>query len=164
MVDFCICINGALEEHEQATASTANKAKVQIDELRRVRAEQSINHTDYAALADMPIAVSIETKRGPENWSAAVLQMGTWQTAQLRSLSSLLLFQSPSDVPSIPPSPSPSSQPYINPPQMVLPAALSFLPGIIIQGHDWSFVVTLQVDAEHRPVRASALPVATHLL
>ncbi|KAJ4129610.1 hypothetical protein NW754_003892 [Fusarium falciforme] len=62
-----------------------------------------------------PVAMSIATKRHGENWDTAVLQLGTWHSAQWRSLDWGRSKR----------------------------VSIDFLPGIIIQGHDWLFVTTI---------------------
>ncbi|KAJ4177876.1 hypothetical protein NW767_014997 [Fusarium falciforme] len=59
--------------------------------------------------------MSIATKRHGENWDTAVLQLGTWHSAQWRSLDWGRSKR----------------------------VSIDFLPGIIIQGHDWLFVTTI---------------------
>lgn len=86
-----------------------------IQALCRKRPGLTINHTDWGDLCKNPIAISVETKRQGEHWDKAVLQMGTWHSSQWRSLSWG---------------------------RRQTPSSLEFLPGIIIQGHDWLFVAT----------------------
>ncbi|KAK2051481.1 hypothetical protein LY76DRAFT_621151 [Colletotrichum caudatum] len=78
-----------------------------------VLASVSINHTDYPPLQARPIALSIETKIHGEGLSNAEAQLVTWHAAQWRLLDRLVSRTEP---------------------KMQLP---EFLPGIIIQGHDW---------------------------
>ncbi|KAL6410133.1 hypothetical protein AUP68_06544 [Ilyonectria robusta] len=85
-----------------------------IDSVRRIRPGESINHTDWGRLRKHPIAVSIETKRFGDQFDAALVQIATWHSSQWRSLR-----WGDKSLPSI-----------------------EFLPGIIIQGHDWEFIAT----------------------
>ncbi|KAK2468119.1 hypothetical protein H9L39_20341 [Fusarium oxysporum f. sp. albedinis] len=106
MVDFCIFYRpGKGSAEEQA-----------IEDICQTRPAQSINHTDLGDLCKRPIAISIETKRPNIERDNATLQIGTWQSAQWRSLrhnrSRSLRF-------------------------------IKFLPGIIVQGHDWQFVASI---------------------
>ncbi|EXM16842.1 hypothetical protein RAB80_018293 [Fusarium oxysporum f. sp. vasinfectum] len=106
MVDFCVFYSPEEgSEEEQA-----------IEEICRTRPAQSINHTDLGDLCKRPIALSIETKRPNLELDNARLQIGTWQSAQWRSLRN---------------DRGPSSK------------SLEFLPGIIVQGHDWKFVASI---------------------
>ncbi|KAF5964754.1 hypothetical protein FBULB1_12621 [Fusarium bulbicola] len=93
-----------------------SEAEQAIEEICRTRPAQSINHTDLGYLCKRPIALSIETKRPNLELDNATLQMGTWQSAQWRSLQYKR---------------SPSFRPF------------DFLPGIIVQGHDWKFVASI---------------------
>ncbi|KAJ3545985.1 hypothetical protein NM208_g2239 [Fusarium decemcellulare] len=64
----------------------------------------------------------IETKREGEDYTNAINQMATWHSAQLRSLC------------------------YLSPGISRTLSHIELLPGIIVQGHDWNFVATIQRD------------------
>ena len=96
-----------------------------IDAVRAFQPSQYINDTNYALLAGLPIIVSIETKRGSENWNQAMLQMGVWQGVQLRSLQSLYKGGGAHD-------------------EKRDESPVFFLLELIIQGHDWSFVLSVR--------------------
>ncbi|KAF4506936.1 hypothetical protein G6O67_005620 [Ophiocordyceps sinensis] len=104
MIDFCLTIRPEPRDQEI------------IDNIRRQRPGNSINHTDWASLRKHPIAISIDTKRQGENYDAALLQIATWHSAQWRSLRWGRREDS---------GPLPS---------------IEFLSRLIIQGHDWQFV------------------------
>ncbi|EXA31106.1 hypothetical protein FOQG_17673 [Fusarium oxysporum f. sp. raphani 54005] len=114
MVDFCVI-------YKPERGSPVERA---IEEICQTRPAQSINHTDLGDLCKRPIALSIETKRPNIDRDNATLQMGTWQSAQWRSLQHKR---------------SPSFRP------------IDFLPGIIVQGHDWQFVASI-LDENDKPV------------
>ncbi|KAK7421715.1 hypothetical protein QQZ08_009803 [Neonectria magnoliae] len=134
-VDYCIYVDPSNDSSPLATAS-------RIANLRQTLPGKAINHTNFYPLRHRPIALSIETKKTGEGWDGATLQMGVWQSAHwslLRSLTNIartndrrqknlgqtgLLEDEPNDIPL---------------PERKLP---QFLPGIIIQGHDWNFVLT----------------------
>lgn len=106
MVDFCVFYRpGKGSAEEQA-----------IDDICQTRPAQSINHTDLGDFCKRPIALSIETKRPNVDRDNATLQIGTWQSAQWRSLRHN------------------RSRPL---------KSIEFLPGIIVQGHDWQFVASI---------------------
>ncbi|KAL2669756.1 hypothetical protein Neosp_015201 [[Neocosmospora] mangrovei] len=105
MVDFCIIVRPGEDTEEQDM----------IENLCYNRPGQTINHTGWGNLCKDPVAMSIETKRHGENWDTAVLQLGTWHSAQWRSLDWGRSKR----------------------------VSIDFLPGIIIQGHDWLFVATI---------------------
>jgi hypothetical protein len=101
-VDFCLCIKPPQQSHEADI----------IDSLVKTRPGISINHTDWGNFCKHPIALSIETKRQAE-WDRALLQTGTWHSAQWRAL------QFNSNI-----------------------RSLECLPGIMVQGHSWYFVAS----------------------
>ncbi|KAJ6439190.1 hypothetical protein O9K51_08602 [Purpureocillium lavendulum] len=106
MVDFCVFYRpGKGSAEEQA-----------IDDICQTRPAQSINHTDLGDFCKRPIALSIETKRPNVDRDNATLQIGTWQSAQWRSLRHN------------------RGRPL---------ESIEFLPGIIVQGHDWQFVASV---------------------
>ncbi|KAH6975817.1 hypothetical protein EDB80DRAFT_594352 [Ilyonectria destructans] len=91
------------------------------DSLYRVAqqsAHLSVNHTDYTPLINSPISLSIETKRTGEDWQTALEQISTWMAGHWRRLDELATS-------------GPRKHAIEN---------LQFLPGIIVQGHDWFFI------------------------
>ncbi|KAH8659628.1 hypothetical protein BGZ61DRAFT_540186 [Ilyonectria robusta] len=91
------------------------------DALYRVAqqsAHLSVNHTDYTPLINSPISLSIETKRTGQDWEAALQQVSTWMAGHWKRLRELA--------------------------QESGAEGLEFLPGIIIQGHDWMFIAATQ--------------------
>lgn len=98
-----------------------------VDTTRKLLSNASINHTDFAPLRRRPIALSIESKTTGHQLLEAEVQVGVWLAAQWRMLESL------------PKRPTPELDIATNPSVAGLP---SFLPAIIIQGHDWHFVAT----------------------
>lgn len=88
-----------------------------INSICQLRPGLSINHTDLGNFCKHPIALSIETKRPAEHGDKATLQMGTWHSSQWRSLRYNRNCSSPQSI--------------------------EFLPGVIVQGHDWQFVATI---------------------
>ncbi|KAK1975708.1 hypothetical protein LZ30DRAFT_605024 [Colletotrichum cereale] len=87
---------------------------------------ESINHTDYPGLLRRPIGLSIETKITGHEWAKAVNQIAVWLIAQWDALDDLVSRLGDGVVPA---GASPASA-----------RGLVFLPGIIIQGHEWWFV------------------------
>jgi hypothetical protein len=77
-----------------------------------------LSTTDYTPLAERPIAVSIETKKLGENWNKATLQMSVSQAAQWNLIYEITALGTwPND-------------------------DLDYIPGIIIQGHNWFLTLT----------------------
>ncbi|KAK1564284.1 uncharacterized protein LY79DRAFT_530173 [Colletotrichum navitas] len=82
-----------------------------------------INHSDWGNFTQNPIAVSFETKRSEEDTDKSILQMGTWHSCQWRSISKLARGR----------------------PERELGG---FLSGVIVLGHEWSFVASVPGPAE----------------
>lgn len=144
MVDFCLFVDPS-RAADAVVAAAATKA---LNQLCRQLPEQSINHTSYAPLASLPITVSIETKRSANSWDIATLQIGRWQTAQLRCLAGLARLKI-SDASRLTSLPSSSQAPAPAPEPAVPVSSLEYyVPGIIIQGHDWSLVVTADINGQ----------------
>lgn len=87
-----------------------------LTDVCQIRPFKSINHTDLGDLCKWPIVLSIETKRPGIELDKAKLQIGTWHSGQWRSLRYKQTRPSRS---------------------------IEFLPGIIVQGHDWQFVASI---------------------
>ncbi|KAI1839444.1 hypothetical protein JX266_014345, partial [Neoarthrinium moseri] len=122
MVDSCLFIDPA------AYGATAEE---RIQDLCSRQPHGSINHTDHMPLFGQPIAVSVETKRSAVDWDNATLQTGTWQAAQLRCLSQLATLAATS-----------YGRESLGSPTAGV-AVIDFVPGIIIQGHDWHLVASV---------------------
>ncbi|KAM4055927.1 hypothetical protein HRG_002852 [Hirsutella rhossiliensis] len=130
LLDFRYCTNAALIPQYKpkeapgkmvdfCLAIRPNKEEQRvIDDLCRTRPDLSINHTEWGNLSKHPIAISIETKHQGGDSAVALLRMATWHSAQWRSLR------------------------LGNSDEERARLALQFLPGIIVQGHDWKFVAT----------------------
>jgi hypothetical protein len=121
MVDYVMSVEACNETPGDSTGTGGVLAA--IEELRRQLPAGVINHTDFIALRNRPIAVSIETKRrGRGQEAAANLQMGTWHAAQWRFLQSVVGEE---EIKSLP-----------------------FLPGLTIHGHQWAFVASTFVNGK----------------
>ncbi|GJC97746.1 hypothetical protein ColKHC_06572 [Colletotrichum higginsianum] len=113
-VDYCMCIQ----------PDPLSAAAIRAIRDQDVWTNLSINHTEFNALQDMPIAVSIETKPQSGDEADAQGQLAVWQAAQWRLLERLV---------------------GRNEPKMPLP---DFLPGIVVIGHAWHFVASTKQDAD----------------
>ncbi|KAI8664776.1 hypothetical protein NCS56_00911400 [Fusarium sp. Ph1] len=80
---------------------------------------RSVNHMAFTSLASHPISLSIETKMHGGDGRRADVQMAAWQAAQW----SFLEAHAGGAVKN-----------------------LAFLPGVIVQGHEWKFVATTRKD------------------
>ncbi|KAF3768496.1 hypothetical protein M406DRAFT_286427 [Cryphonectria parasitica EP155] len=107
----------------QCTTARIIQEYLPIYAIRQSSLWQSINHTFFEGLLDRPIVLSCESKRlDSEGTIQATLQIGLWHAAQWKHLKTLAVQQQS------------SSQ---------LP---TFLPAVIISGHDWLFAATTQVQ------------------
>lgn len=97
-------------------------AASQVEEFRQRLGQ--VNHTDFHPLRNRPLALSAESKRPGEGFRDAQLQLGIWQAAQWNLLESQLAGQRS---------------------QLAL---ISFLPALIIQGHEWYFAATTKSNSK----------------
>lgn len=117
-VDFCVYVKEISPELDAAILASP---------------AESINHTDYPGLLRRPIGLSIETKITGHEWAKAVNQIAVWLIAQWDILDDLAGSSGSSRA-------TPRASP-------AAAAGLSFLPGIIVQGHEWWFMaVTRKPD------------------
>ncbi|RKL10794.1 hypothetical protein BFJ70_g16457 [Fusarium oxysporum] len=109
--------------------------------LRNILPLGLFNHTNLSPLSDNLIAVSIKTKKTGEGWENAKLQMEIWMAAHWQSLRKLLDLRQRAANES---SSMKQAEGVIAPNSEAdkvwqLP---KFMPGIIIQGHDWYLIIT----------------------
>ncbi|KAH9234139.1 hypothetical protein K456DRAFT_1947379 [Colletotrichum gloeosporioides 23] len=116
MVNFCLYLNSNVIRQTNLAALAA------IQALRLRLKSKAVNHTDYHILRNHPIALSIKSKTQDGSMAAAALQVGTWQAAHWKFHQKLLAARG-LDV-----------------------GTLDFLPGLIVQGLEWYFVATTNVD------------------
>ncbi|KAL0929964.1 uncharacterized protein CTRU02_215173 [Colletotrichum truncatum] len=132
-VDFCVFVN---RESPRLTAAAL------------LSPFQSVNHTDYPPLLRRPIAISIETKTPGDKWTEAVNQMSAWLIAQWDALDDMVARAQALDGDvaafNAPPSPSPGAAR----PSPAAATGLAFLPGVIVQGHEWYFIAITRAAAD----------------
>ncbi|KAI0147244.1 hypothetical protein GGR57DRAFT_263951 [Xylariaceae sp. FL1272] len=87
-----------------------------VQQIRTRLGHGHVNHTDFYPLRQRPLVLSAESKRPGEDYQNAQVQLGVWQAAQWALLEQLSRARSE--------------------------ALISFLPALIIQGHEWSFAAT----------------------
>jgi hypothetical protein len=105
-----------------------------IESMRKSLPGLSINHTDYAPLHQRPIVLSIETKTTGHHLLDAEVQVGVWMAAHWQMLAGLARQQSPQ---------SGTLGTNTDDGEAMLDQALpSFLPAIVVQGHEWHFIAT----------------------
>jgi hypothetical protein len=106
-----------------------------------------INHTSYPPLRNGPIGVNIETKRTGEDYSEGVVKLQIWSAAQFRRIEEISaeakLLSNPLDAER-----DASEEVARGKPEQ---AHLTFggredlwIPGIMIQGHEWRFVAAVR--------------------
>lgn len=130
MVDFCLYLDPAAISNTPGFPDDV--AVKRINDLRSQLPNLMINHTTYDQLENRPIVLSIETKRLGEGLEKANLQICAWHSAQWACLARLA-YMARGDRP---------GYWHDDEEDYTLLDDLPFLPGIIIQGHDWSFVAT----------------------
>jgi len=132
MVDFCLTINP-----DQISPGDPDAVAIET----HLRLGRRINHTGHETLQRTPIAVSIETKRALIEGDTAQLQMGVWQSSLLRML---MRAEEASSVLRAPEMQPPAAPPEETAAAPTAPATTpsEWLPGIIVQGHEWTFVAT----------------------
>ncbi|KAF4443458.1 hypothetical protein F53441_11422 [Fusarium austroafricanum] len=165
-VDFCVHINPKNDRGSSAAAA--------IKQLINYLPGNVFNFTSFQPLCEQPIALSIETKRPTEGFNVAKLQLGVWQAAHWMFLNTLVETQqqnlkdkqlreqaeaqrlaaieqqdsqqSPQNTLRLeqPDTLLPASQQQLLDPRFNLP---DFIPGIIINGHEWWFTVTTMEES-----------------
>ncbi|KAI1505519.1 hypothetical protein F5X99DRAFT_415950 [Biscogniauxia marginata] len=119
MVDYCIFV--------EPKGMMLEKIK-ELQELR-----QHINHTDFFPLQQRPIILSAMFKKPGESIQEAQVQLGVWQAVQWALLETLLAPRSM------------GAQLERMTGQL---AVISFLPALIVQGHEWYFAATTKSGKE----------------
>jgi hypothetical protein len=116
MVDYGIVI----QPPEKSTLEAS------IERLCRERQLDSVNQTDPNHVRFMPIAISIETKRAAIEEDQALLQLNTWVSAHFAMLARLVGSHAPNEKARA---------------EAKAKATMPALPLVIIQGHDWKFMI-----------------------
>ncbi|EXK23915.1 hypothetical protein FOMG_19337 [Fusarium oxysporum f. sp. melonis 26406] len=120
MIDFCIYVDLQQEEPESFQA---------LESLCRTTLTTTVNHTDFQRLQFCPIVLSIETKGPAPRLDTAEVQMGVWHAAQWNFLRSTVLA-------------SLHSLEEAEKQADDILSRLPFIPGVIVQGHRWYFVLS----------------------
>lgn len=130
MIDYCIYADPS--RNDSALAHT-------LQSLCEKTPTLSVNHVVHVKRLQLrPIVLSIETKEPGQNLNAAEVQMGTWHTAQWAFLryTVLLLLR-------INTQGSLADDEYDKQVDVAM-SELPFVPGIIVMGHRWLFVMSTQ--------------------
>ncbi|GAP90244.1 putative methyltransferase type 11 [Rosellinia necatrix] len=112
MVDYCMFVE---PQDEDLTKLMELWKHPQLD--------CNINHTDHYSLRQRPVVLSATSKRPGEGFAEAQVQLSVWQGAQWAPLESLMEITKGGG--------KDAARPLI-----------PFLPALVIQGHEWSFVAT----------------------
>ncbi|PFH55865.1 hypothetical protein XA68_17484 [Ophiocordyceps unilateralis] len=133
-IDFCVYMDPCHRDP---------KIQHAIDILRGNLSYGVINYTNYLPLRVRPIAFNIETKKIGEGWDSAALRLGVWQAAHWNMLHYLEDLAAPFSVQNstsatwaIKSGGESTTTTSREPAQL-----LDFLPGIVVQGHDWYVVI-----------------------
>ncbi len=126
-VDYCMYIE---PENDAALSDTYRAA---AERMRKVMPEERLNFTDHHHLKGRFVGLSIATTRPGEDVEAGQLQLGLWEMARSDFLLHLAAgVYGDEDI-------SAAAEAGPAPTARLLP---SFLPGLVVQGHDWFLVVT----------------------
>ncbi|KAM3517309.1 hypothetical protein NHJ13051_009101 [Beauveria bassiana] len=141
-VDFCIYVEPNCDKDHPHASQT-------IVSLQDALPSGMFNHTNLNTLRDRPIALSIETKRTGEGWDNARLQMGIWNAAHWEFLGRLLrMRREAAEELSTRRGRTPDNATEGGRTELLDVSSArtlqlpDYLPGIIIQGHDWHLVIT----------------------
>ncbi|KAJ2901827.1 uncharacterized protein MKZ38_001365 [Zalerion maritima] len=101
---------------------------------------RTVNHTDFPPLGTKPLCVGIESKRSAGDTDKADVQLGIWLSAHWRFLAHLLGGKSRHKRSGGAGSGTLADAAAAN---RKLAQELVFLPGLIVEGHRWSLVVSV---------------------
>lgn len=115
--------------------------KKSVTEFCKLSPTLSVNHTDFPPTQLRPLALSIETKKPDVDGDKAKLQMGVWHATQWAFLEwavgqKILRQRRPDRL-----GETRADDSFETAKRTAL-AELGFIPGIIVQGHDWRLVLT----------------------
>ncbi|EGX87890.1 hypothetical protein CCM_09513 [Cordyceps militaris CM01] len=124
-VDFCIYV----EPENDPSISPAFQIAASF--VRRIMPQEVLGFTDFPPLDGRFITLSIATMKPSDHFDAAELQLAIWDMARWAFLRRLAELRSGP--------PNATGADANDRPEVKLP---EFLPGIIVQGHDWYLVIT----------------------
>lgn len=123
-----------------------------VNLLRRRSPTKTVNHTDFKVTTERPLLLSIETTRSGVHWDEALLQMGLWHAAQWDFLEwnvaqklarrEMNRYRPDSHVEGEDTDEVLAHLPSVETEAHRALSELGFLPGIIVQGHRWHFVLS----------------------
>jgi hypothetical protein len=163
MVDFCIYYDtnahdGDEDDEQRLRQQQQQQQQHALRLLSREMPTLTVNHTDFNPMRLHPIMLSIETKKPGKEQERANLQMAVWLAAQWASLQRAVLISirasrrentSSDDIHhlgggEITFGEPPSAQEQIDIANLAEARVreLPFIPGITVQGHKWSLVLS----------------------
>ncbi|KAJ4136560.1 hypothetical protein NW768_004177 [Fusarium equiseti] len=132
--DFCMYIDPKQDKSPEV-------AEI-IGTIRQILPMGVFNHANLGPLSDNPIAVSIETKKTTgEGWENAKLQMEIWMASHWQFLRKLLEKRQCAAERLSTMRSRAGEMSFCSDKIWDLP---EFIPGIIIQGHDWYLIITTE--------------------
>ena len=137
-VDFCL----ALQAYDRPTVKLLRRTARNLP-------HETVNHTEFDQLSTRPIFLSIEAKGSDGNSTQALYQMSTWLSAHWIFLQSLLDMK--------------YGKGQASRAQHQMQNHLPFLPGIIISGHDWTFVTATRGREREEGGRETDIWTGIHL-
>lgn len=137
MVDFCVFAE--MDDNDGLTSAA-------LRQLSRHMPSLTVNHTDFEPLQFKPIVLSVETKKPGKELDTANLQLGIWHAAQWSFLTAAmrcaleLRLQHTAGREG-------EALTAREKMDLILEATarvkqLPFLPGLVVQGHTWSLVLS----------------------
>ncbi|KAJ2899919.1 hypothetical protein MKZ38_002741 [Zalerion maritima] len=136
MVGFAVCLDASKLE----PPSRAQAAMKRIHAMCQSTPTSAVDHTDFLPLHNLPMFISIESKRHGESSDKAELQLGVWLSAQWKFLASM--FGS-----------GPNSHAGGSLGTERQQKSLEVMPSILVRGHSWRLMIsTLKEDGMRRVI------------
>ncbi|KAK7414184.1 hypothetical protein QQX98_006970 [Neonectria punicea] len=128
MVD--ICVYASLDKDDATSAAIA--------EFSRTTRTETVNHTDFMPISTRPLVLSIDTKKPGVHWDTAQLQVGVWHASQWAFLQWAVgqKLQRAQGVP------EEDGRAEFEAERLAILSSLGFIPGVIVQGHEWNLVLS----------------------
>ncbi|KAI2641050.1 hypothetical protein GGS21DRAFT_537552 [Xylaria nigripes] len=159
MIDMCI----------YASFNEDVELSARIHEFSRVTPTRTVNHTDFLPISMRPLLLSIETKKLGVHWETAQLQIGIWHAAQwsfLRWAVSQKVAKQHTDEKKET-TQTREQQDKLKTSELAILSKLGFIPGVIVQGHQWYLVLSTYEDGKtilwtHRLFGTTQSPLETY--
>ncbi|KAK7413997.1 hypothetical protein QQX98_007108 [Neonectria punicea] len=157
-VDFCMYMEPNADADPMFERSSSIPGSPALRRVRRQLPGGALNHTTYYPLRNRPIALGIRTRKSSEGWKGASVHWGSWELAHwnfLRCLASIVPAAEQNEE-------EYETEPVIKEeeeeeeeeqhevaqtlpsPRVVRPPLPPFIPGIIIEKHNWYLSVSTE--------------------